>query len=735
MIQELAPVLFGAFFTVATAWAIGASLLQRLPGIFYRGEARLFAFLIGSACLSGIVFLLCAVKLAFPGVFFALGAVCIGYALYSGADRAHTKKFAPLPPLWRWIFVGVFGAFALFYLMNAMAPESSADGTTYHLGVVARYRQAHGFPLITDNFYANLSEGVEMLFLFAFEFGRHSAAAMVHFAFWIALALMILCYGRRLGHPAAGVAAAIFTAIAPVVAMDGSVAYVDVALAAVVFATFYLLQIWAVTRKPNLLPLAGLLAGFAYAVKYTGCMASLYAVAFVIWKTWRAGKPVLRPALMVSVCALACILPWMAKNMVEVHNPISPFANRWFPNPYVHVSQHERWQQFLRKYELSSYRELPFQLTVEGARTGGFFGPLFLLAPLALIALRFRGGRQLLLAGGFFALTYFSNISARFLIPAIPFLALALALVLDQWSWLLLLLLAGHAVASSPAAYRYYATSWAIQEVSPRAALRLEDEATYLTRTMEGFGVARMIERLVPPGQRVFAFGPPAEAYILRNIKVGWHAGPNEDLQDFLWTPMVADYAPSRIVRFQFHQRTLRRLRVTETARPRDAQWSVSELRVFAGGQEIPRSAQWRLKANPNPWDVSLAFDNSPVTRWKSWQNAKPGMYIEIDFGHPQSIDSVLIETSRDAEGTKMIVEEPTPGGQWGAIAASSQESVRPILVSLRRAATEELKARDVGYLLVEDDAFGAQDFRDYPKAWGISCVGQWKGTRLYSIQ
>ena len=141
------------------------------------------------------------------------------------------------------------------------------------------------------------------------------------------------------------------------------------------------------------------------------------------------------------------------------------------------------------------------------------------------------------------------------------------------------------------------------------------------------------------------------------------------------------------------------------------------------------------IKAHPNPWDVSLAFDNSPVTRWRSWRNAKPGMYIEIDFGHPQSIDSVVIETSRDAGGTKLVLEESTPSGQWGAIAASSQESDRPMRVSLRRAATEELKARDVGYLLIDDDALAHRIFATYPKAWGISCIGQWKATRLYSIQ
>ncbi len=102
-----------------------------------------------------------------------------------------------------------------------------------------------------------------MLFLFAFVFGKHSAAALVHFAFWIALAGLILCYGRRIGHPAAGVAGAIFTAVSPLVAFDGSIAYIDVAVAAILFALFYLLQVWDQNRNVGLLVLIGMLAGFA----------------------------------------------------------------------------------------------------------------------------------------------------------------------------------------------------------------------------------------------------------------------------------------------------------------------------------------------------------------------------------------------------------------------------------------------------------------------------------------
>ena len=55
----------------------------------------------------------------------------------------------------------------------------------------------------------------------------------------------------------------------------------------------------------------------------------------------------------------------------------------------------------------------------------------FLLAPLGLIALRRREGRQLWLAALVFGANYFSNISARFLIPPLPFVALAMMLALS----------------------------------------------------------------------------------------------------------------------------------------------------------------------------------------------------------------------------------------------------------------------------------------------------------------
>ena len=49
---------------------------------------------------------------------------------------------------------------------------------------------------------------------------------------------------------------------------------------------------------------------------------------------------------------------------------------------------------------------------------GGMFGPVFLLAPLGLLALRLKSGRRLLLAALVFALPAYLNTGTRFLIPS-----------------------------------------------------------------------------------------------------------------------------------------------------------------------------------------------------------------------------------------------------------------------------------------------------------------------------
>ena len=202
-------ILFGAGFTVAVALSLGCLLLGRLKVRLYREERYAIGFVLGSACLSALIFAFCALHLVYKPLLLATGIGILGLAWQSGALRPAGELLPPLARVWKYLFGTVFAVYFVLYLINAMAPEFSPDGSHYHLGMPLRYLEHHGFFLITWNMYASISHGIEMLFLFAFAFGRHSAAAMVHFAFLCVLPFLDavlrtalrISRGRRLRRP------------------------------------------------------------------------------------------------------------------------------------------------------------------------------------------------------------------------------------------------------------------------------------------------------------------------------------------------------------------------------------------------------------------------------------------------------------------------------------------------------------------------------------------------------
>ena len=730
-------ILFGFLFTCATSLALGGLLFRLLAIRLRRGEEKLLAFVTGSAILSGVIFLLCCTGLARKGVFLAIGLIAIAAAIRMGVHRAQGEPLPAIPRRWRWVLGAVFTVFTFLYLSNAMAPEMSPDGAAYHLVFLRYYYRAHGFVRIPWNMYANITQGIELLFLFAYSFGRHSAATLVHFAYLVTLPWLMIAYGRRFGIINAGIAGALFVFVSPVVGMDGTSAYVDLALAAVLFALFYLLQIWDAERDAKLLIPIGVLMGFSFAVKYTAVVAIPYVLGFLFWKLRRTRQPWFKPIAVVSAIAAIFIFPWLIKNWMWMQNPVTPFANALFPNPYIHIAFENEYRRYQQIYTLTSYKQIPWELTVSGNLLGGLLGPLFLLTPLSLFALKKPAGRALLLAGAIFALPYLTNIGTRFLIPCAPFFSIALAMVIMSWDWVLIALVLTHAVASWPNIVELYSSqyAWRILKAPFREALRIIPEDTFLRRNFPGYVYDRLIDEKVPPDGKVFSFGQPAESYVNRQILVKYLSAPNEVLGDTMWTPLYPDLQPGVVVDYHFPRRSALKLRIVKTKDMENESWNASEVRVYDAGKELPRAPGWRLTAKPNPWEIQLAFDNSPVTRWRSWQPARPGMYIEIDFGKPQTVDSVRIELQPDWRDPDMRIDIQDQGGRWVAVTDKWERSLQPINVNLRRAACEELKARGILYLLIGYDDIGSEDFQQHPQFWGIHMLADAGFTRLYYIE
>ncbi len=730
-------VLFGAAFTVAVCLALGKLLFRALKLSFHRGEDYALSLPAGAACLSGLVTLLTALHAARPAVFLALGILILAIAFRTGALKPDAGSLPALPRGWRTAALIVAAPCTILYFFNALAPEISPDGSSYHLGMVALYFRAHGFVPVATNMYAHLSQGFEMLFLFAYAFGRHSAAAMVHFAFLLDLAALMVLFGRRFAAPVAATCGALFVYLCPVVGIDGISAYNDVAVATCLFAIFYLLEVWEQERHPGLLVAIGLLAGFGYAIKYTAFLALPYAMGFIAWKQWRARKPVLRALGVVAATALVLVLPWLMKNWLYTGNPLAPFFNRWFENPYIHISFEDSYRYQMRHYPgLGSWWTIPQEVTYRGGALQGLLGPLFLLSPIALFALSDRRGRRWLLAALIYALPYSSNFGTRFLIPSLPFVSIAMALAFLRVKYLAPALVLAHAVLSWPQVVPRYSSpyAWRLVHMPWKAALGIQKKEAFLEAESPGYVLARLIDERVPPGAKVFGFSGPAMAYGTREFLVFYEGALNNVAEEILWSPVHGGWIPVGRLRLRFPQQELDAVRVVYSGAPSSEDWGVNELRVFSGEQELPRHPDWRLRARPNPWDVQHAFDNSPLTRWRSWQPAKQGMFVEVDFAGASLVDSVLLECSRDQEGVPLRLEGREPGGQWRKLSDEPERfEVKP-RGGMRRAATRELKALGIDYILITpDDDFARQV--QAPEQWGLTLVGEKNGAKLFRIE
>jgi hypothetical protein len=733
-----AVILLAAFFTGATSWSIGLLALHALRVRMHRQEALIIAYVLGSAGLSLVVFAMLAMWVARPWAFALIGLVSILACIWRRAWRIDGgPELSPVPRVWRWVFGILMAVYGTYTFAHAMAPDISPDGIAYHLGTVGRWFRAGGLEWHTTNMYANMPMGIEMLFVFAFSFGRHSAAALVHWQLYLVLPFLLLNLGRRFKHPVAGAVAGLLVFLSPIVSVDGSSSYVDVGAASVVVALFSLLLLFERDRDRNVLIPIGALGGFAYACKMTAFPALPFAMAYVAWVV-RPRRVALQPVLTVALTGMAFIAPWLIKNALMTGNPFSPFLNRVFPNPYVRINFEDEYRTMHRNYygKIASWSEIPKEVTVKGASLQGLLGPVFLLAPAGLVALRWPLGRRALLAALVFGAAYPSNIGTRFLMLSLPFVSLAMALVFSQWRGTAAAVVVFHALMSWPDVVPAYADlhAWHLYRFRWREALRIEPEDAFYERYAPTVMLARLIDQKVPENGRVLTYGAVAEAYTSRDILVVYQAGFNNLLGEILVAGMSPVYQGSHKWMFRFDPVRVRRLRLVQT-RSLDQPWSVSEMRIYSGGGgEFPRNHAWRIKAAPNPWEVQLAFDNCAITKWMTWQPARPGDFVETDLGQPLEVAAVGVEAPPDHAKPALRVEAEMRPGVWKTLSSEARLLSTEPVINSRLTATNDLERFGVTHLAIANDDFIAQDLYLNQKAWGIAVVGEVSGSRLYKL-
>ncbi len=700
---SLLAIFFGAAFTLATAYALGRILLRDKPA----PPEILLA--VGAASGSLLVFILLLANLAHWAVFLAAGTAAI-----LSAWRWHgSPHYEPIHiPRAIWI---VFGAYGVWYFVNALAPETIADGITYHLGLPAEYLRLHGFS-DSVTFYGILPQGMEMLYTVAFAFGRHSAAKLVEFAFLLATIPLIFRVGRRLGaSDLASAVAAVFYFCAPVVGITGSSSYTDTAGVFFLLAALYLLLL----NDDRYLFAAGLLAGFCYAIKLPGLVIAAGAVLFMAaQRRWRG-------ALIVAAGAALMVAPWMVRALLITGNPVAPLLSSVFPNPYFHVATEQELAAGMRSLGDIPLSQVPWELAF-GDRLTGTFGPLLFALPLGLLALRKRTGRILWAAALLLALPWLTNTGARFLMPAIALAAIALGMSLPRpVAWAAIMV---QAVLCWPHFLGAWETrySFRLHDFPIAAALRLESEADYCGRRFDEYHVAKMVEHATPPGSRTLALMSVASAYLDRDVAVTWQSSEGDRLLDTLRLASLYSTTPTFDWKATWPEQAVRNLRFRMPA-AYDGEWDINEVRLFSGDDRVFNSPQWTLAGWPNRWEAPLAFDGNLATRWRTWETVRAGMYLDIELGNPQRLTGAVLVTHTPVFRVQLEIYGLDVKGRWRLLSTSPQAIPRPPQ-DLRLDAARALRSAGFRYLLAPTGAGGNAAIGNvllgHEAEWGLERAG-----------
>ncbi|MGA2221377.1 MAG: glycosyltransferase family 39 protein [Verrucomicrobiia bacterium] len=414
---------------LVTAFAVGAAALDCLTpeknlltalfslaaGLWILSVAIL---LVGVASISGLpwVFLLagCWVLPAPRKFFHRVGNASERLDGWPRSDRG-----------WAKLMLACLIAAALLNLLSAMTPPFEYDELEYHLGAPAEYIKAGRITALPHNFYSNLPQLTEMLYLLALKMSSGVAAKLLHWSLGLLGAVAMYAVATRLWKREVGVTAAALFYCIPLMQDLSETARIDLATTFFAVLAFGSLLGWLQDRRDNrYLWLSALMAGGAVATKWTAIpVVLLPAGVFVL---------VSRRSVFLAACywllAAAVVLPWLMKNWLFMGNPVYPLLDSVFHSPHWSAEQAALFaQKHYASFNWNGWAQFA-GLVWQYSFAESFALPLLLMtAPLILLlrnvtpSARRSGWLFVVAYGGWFLLTFRPW---RFLFPIFPLAAM-----------------------------------------------------------------------------------------------------------------------------------------------------------------------------------------------------------------------------------------------------------------------------------------------------------------------
>lgn len=390
----------------ATAWPVGR-IMVRPRGVLQ----ECLAVGVGLALVSVATLLLATISTRWVGLVFAGAFLWLVPA---------ARRFAITPAWPRGVeetgLAVIVVVTAGLNLPGALVPPFEYDELEYHLGAPAEYLREGRLVFLPHNFYSNLPQLAEMLYLLALATRSDVAAKCLHWCWGVLTVPVVVAMGARLGSRRGGWWAAVLFYAVPYSFDLSQTARVDLATG------FYgalaaALCLGSVSERKW----AALAAGCAVATKWTAIPTVLVPLlVLTALQTRRVG-----PVLQAVGWSLLPVLPWLGKNLVLAGNPVYPLFHSWLGGGVWSAEQTAVFaSRHYPRWDAAGWWQLverPWHYSF--AEAGGL--PL-LVAAIPLVWLVRRGGRDgQAMAGawcglgfaGWFATTYRPW---RFLWPMVP---------------------------------------------------------------------------------------------------------------------------------------------------------------------------------------------------------------------------------------------------------------------------------------------------------------------------
>ncbi len=456
-----------------------------------------------------------------------------------------------------WMMIGVP---LLLALISAIAPPTAKDALLYHISLPKAYVAAARLVDVPGNLASYLAHGAEMHGLWAMLTGElvsiraaEAAFGATMFAFYPLL--LVAVYGcvreRGLNRSWAITATAMIAAI-PTVWHVAASGYVDAA------QVLYLLlavratgQWWTSASRFSLITLS-LALGFALAIKLT-TVFTIFGVAVVIllkareaekrvdWNAASTGQ-ILMPGMLALICSGLLASPWYLRTWAKTGSPVFPFyANLWKGSaPGWDTERSILFQRLNARYGGAEKSALDYLLTPvrlslmaqpeQAVWYDGVLGISFLCG-LALLLWNLR--RKLLdaelkiacgVSAGLFFCWLFSSQQLRYLLPALPGLAITITCATAALAKNSVIKKPDQPESAGAIQWMLLATTgvsllvicaWFLESNPLRVVLGGESRATYLERRLDYYSYYETVNSQLPADARVWLINMRRDSYHL----------------------------------------------------------------------------------------------------------------------------------------------------------------------------------------------------------------------------